>query len=271
VAHSIAEALRTRVRSGGGAPLVTYYDLDSGERTELSATSFANWVDKTCNLLTDELWVAPGDLVALPLAHAAPGHWVTAVWEIACWQVGAVVDVTGPEVLGTSPKAALRVGGPELVNAELAVESGGAPGSETGFPAAGHIDADGAHPRSRTAAQLTVACSLHPLATGLEGLPADVIDYDLAVRVHPDQYLVVPQPATAPAWVDESRHLTQADLTAAVAERTPRRRLVRPGDPWTTARDGIVTALVSGGSVVTVVGAAEEESLARIRTIERAT
>ena len=47
---SIAELLARRVRSDGGAPLLTYYDTDDGVRTELSGTTFANWVAKTSNL-----------------------------------------------------------------------------------------------------------------------------------------------------------------------------------------------------------------------------
>jgi uncharacterized protein (TIGR03089 family) len=231
VSHFIAEALRSRVRSGGGAPLLTYYDLATGERTELSATTFANWVDKTSNLATDELWVEPGDRVALRLARTAPGHWVTAVWEVACWQVGAVVDVTA------SSGAGVVIAGPDVVEAQN--------GSQT-----------------------VVACSLHPFATGLGRLPVGVTDYDLAVRAHPDSYLAVAQPATAPAWVDESGTLTQADLLGAVVDRSPRRRLVRPSSPWITARDGLITALVSGGSAVVVVGE-DQEALGRIQTMER--
>ncbi|HEU4907475.1 MAG TPA: TIGR03089 family protein, partial [Propionibacteriaceae bacterium] len=92
----LAERLRQRVRSNGSAPLLTYYDLDSGERTELSAISFSNWVDKTSNLLVDDLDVDQGDVLSMPLAVEAPGHWLTAVWQLASWQVGLVVDLTNP-------------------------------------------------------------------------------------------------------------------------------------------------------------------------------
>ena len=37
------------------SPLVTYYDLASGERVELSGVTTANWVAKTANFLIDEL------------------------------------------------------------------------------------------------------------------------------------------------------------------------------------------------------------------------
>jgi hypothetical protein len=47
---------------------MTYYDLDSGERTELSAISFGNWVSKTSNLLIEDVAAEPGDVIGMPLA-----------------------------------------------------------------------------------------------------------------------------------------------------------------------------------------------------------
>jgi uncharacterized protein (TIGR03089 family) len=54
-------------------PVVTFYDERSGERSELSAKSLANWVAKTHFLLSDELGLGVGDsaLVALP------AHWIS--------------------------------------------------------------------------------------------------------------------------------------------------------------------------------------------------
>ena len=92
----LAERLRRRVRINGSAPLLTFYDLDTDARTELSAASLSNWVDKTSNLLEDELGAAEGDVISMPLAAEAPGHWLTAVWQLACWQVGVIVDLTNP-------------------------------------------------------------------------------------------------------------------------------------------------------------------------------
>src|SRR5215203_6211222 len=89
----IAGWLRRWVRNQGASPLLTYYDPKRGERVELSGVSAANWVDKTSNLLVDELDVEPGDAVDLTLAKAHPGHWVGLVWMLACWQVGAVVSL----------------------------------------------------------------------------------------------------------------------------------------------------------------------------------
>ena len=45
-------------------------------------------------------------------------------------------------------------------------------------------------------------------------------------------------------------------------------RLVRAGDPWATCRDGVITALVSGGSAVVVV-CGDANQLARIAESER--
>jgi uncharacterized protein (TIGR03089 family) len=87
-------------------PLVTYYDLSTGERVELSTVTTANWVAKTSNFLVDELEAEPGTRVRLGL----PSHWLRAVWILSAWNVGAaVVDrsagigVSGPELEADEP------------------------------------------------------------------------------------------------------------------------------------------------------------------------
>ncbi|TCI95894.1 TIGR03089 family protein [Aeromicrobium sp. IC_218] len=82
-----------------GRPFVTFYDLGSGERVELSTVTTANWVAKTCGLLVDDLDVEPGTRVRIGL----PTHWERVVWALACWQVGAVVVDTDAEVGVTGP------------------------------------------------------------------------------------------------------------------------------------------------------------------------
>ncbi|MCC2592352.1 hypothetical protein LKO27_02795 [Tessaracoccus sp. OS52] len=98
-------ALRRRVDSSPGNPLLTHYDAAAGSRIELSAVTFANWVDKTCNFL-DTLGVEPGESVRVELARTHPGHWVTAVWIAACWQRACTVTHDGDDV-------ALVVAGPD--------------------------------------------------------------------------------------------------------------------------------------------------------------
>jgi hypothetical protein len=68
------------------------------------------------------------------------------------------------------------------------------------------------------------------------------------------------------AWIDAERTVTQADLIKI--DGPPARRLVRAGDPWATCRDGLATALVTGGSVVIAVGG-NVEQLSRIGQSER--
>jgi uncharacterized protein (TIGR03089 family) len=224
----LAERLRQRVGSNGSAPLLTYYDLDSGERTELSAISFRNWVDKTSNMLVDDLAVDQGDVISMPLAVEAPGHWLTAVWQLASWQVGLVVDLTNP------PTPAAVVTGRQWR---------GSKGPEV------------------------YACALHPLGFGFgEPLPDGVRDYGIEVRSHGDRYSGLPPEADRMAWIDAERTVTQADLIKI--DGPPARRLVRAGDPWATCRDGVVTALVTGGSVVIAVGG-NVEQLNRIGQSER--
>jgi uncharacterized protein (TIGR03089 family) len=77
------------VRDPAG-PLLTYYDDATGERTELSATSLANWVAKTANLLRDDVGTAPGDRVAVLL----PAHWQAAAILLGAWTAAAVVGTT---------------------------------------------------------------------------------------------------------------------------------------------------------------------------------
>lgn len=224
--------LRRRVREQGSAPMITYYDLDSGERTELSGVTFANWVDKTSNLLVDELMIDLGDRVELAVVQTHPGHWVSLVWELACWQVGAIVT------LRQSSSARLIVCGPDWA----------------AYPGVDDL----------------VACSLHPLGLGFaQPPPGGIVDYALEVRGQPDVSAAAPQSATALAWLDPDRQLTQADLVEATAMPAGR-RLVRPTDPWTTARAALVTPLLTGGSAVVGAGTANAERWHRIAETERA-
>jgi uncharacterized protein (TIGR03089 family) len=63
----------TLLRESAARPFVTFYDEASGERSELSAKSLANWVAKTHFLLTDELGLGVGDVAQVAL----PAHWIS--------------------------------------------------------------------------------------------------------------------------------------------------------------------------------------------------
>lgn len=99
-------------RHAPSRPFVTYYDLASEGRTELSVATFANWVAKTVALLSEEGDVGPGDRVSLVL----PTHWLGLVWPMAVWGVGGVV------VLEPEPTATLRVRSVDEVDATQATE-----------------------------------------------------------------------------------------------------------------------------------------------------
>ncbi len=111
----LISALRRRVARQGSQPLLTYYDGHDGSRIELSAVTFANWVDKTANLIAD-LGHDDGEPIDVALAETHPAHWVTLVWVAAAWQRGCPVNpgISGAELLVVGPgddRRAARDGG----------------------------------------------------------------------------------------------------------------------------------------------------------------
>ncbi|MGA7689887.1 MAG: TIGR03089 family protein, partial [Jiangellales bacterium] len=86
-AHPTA-LLAQALRRDPARPFVTYYDLGSGGRVELSVATFDNWTNKTVGLLRDELDVAAGDRLDMVL----PAHWTGLVLAMAAWTVGAQVS-----------------------------------------------------------------------------------------------------------------------------------------------------------------------------------
>jgi len=175
VANLIIQALEKAVRSRGADPLITWYGTDSGARTELSVRSFANWVDKTANLLSS--WEVEGSVVVGEVNRTNPGHWMSLVWPLAAWQAGCTYR------LDPDPLAAVVVRGP--------LDPSALPG------------------------QLTVACSLHPLGLGLRDLPAEVLDFSTEALGQSDAHYVRPVEPTDPAWIDADGTRTHADLLVA--------------------------------------------------------
>jgi uncharacterized protein (TIGR03089 family) len=104
---------------GPGRPFLTYYDDHTGERVELSYTTFDNWVSKTANLIQDELALTPGDEIALLL----PTHWQTPIWLVACWIAGvtaSVAEAASPEAAAVVARAAAVVTGPSEESVDVA-------------------------------------------------------------------------------------------------------------------------------------------------------
>jgi uncharacterized protein (TIGR03089 family) len=92
-------------------PFVTYYDDGTGERSELSLKSLANWVAKTYHLLVDQLGLDVGATAYLDL----PAHWISTAPVLGALAAGLTVD-TDP---GTADVA--------FVTAETAERATGVP------------------------------------------------------------------------------------------------------------------------------------------------
>jgi uncharacterized protein (TIGR03089 family) len=112
------QLLDRALRADPARPLLTFYDDATGERTELSVATFANWVAKTANLLRDDLAVEPGTTLAVDL----PPHWQAAVWLQSAWALGlhvvppgaaaeiAVIGYDGTPPTGAGDVVALGLG-----------------------------------------------------------------------------------------------------------------------------------------------------------------
>jgi uncharacterized protein (TIGR03089 family) len=123
-AQSPGRLLRPWPADAGDRPLLTWYHAAAGQRVELSARTFGNWLAKTANLLVEELGLEPGDRVCLLL----PSHWQVPVALAACWRAGVSAVPAGP---GTAALLAEAGCAACFVHEELLAEAplrfGGAP------------------------------------------------------------------------------------------------------------------------------------------------
>ncbi|MGA8256845.1 MAG: TIGR03089 family protein [Nocardioides sp.] len=103
IPDTFAALLTDLLRSDAGRPLVTFYDDETGERVELSVTTYANWVAKAASLMVEELDLEKGSTLRIDL----PTHWLGTVFLGAAWTAGLVVSdadlpdavVCGPDTL----------------------------------------------------------------------------------------------------------------------------------------------------------------------------
>jgi uncharacterized protein (TIGR03089 family) len=191
-----ADLLRETLRRNPAGPLLTAYDDATDERVELSATTFANWVAKTANLLQDEFDVGPGSTVALAL----PVHWQSAAVLLAVWSCGATVVDTALE-----DEDEEGVTGADLV---LATQ-------------------DRLEALEDAGVEELLGLSLHPLGMGMTGYTGQARDFALEVRAHGDVFhpYAPPDPA-APGLVVGGLELTLGGLAEAAAELAGRLGLV---------------------------------------------
>jgi uncharacterized protein (TIGR03089 family) len=233
---TFAAVLAGRLRQDPGRPLVTFYDDATGERVELSVTTYANWVAKAASLLVDELELERGATLRVDL----PPHWLTPVFLGAAWTAGLVVsDTDGPDVV---------VCGPDQLDRWA----------------------------PQAADRVVLACSLLPLGVRFAApVPPGVHDVGVEIWSQPDAFVPWDPPGPDDAAVDlagETRTQRQVWEAAAAGTLVPRDgRLLAaasPASPPLPATFG--EPLVKGGSLV-LVTRAEQERLEAIAVAEHTT
>jgi uncharacterized protein (TIGR03089 family) len=217
VTNTIPQAFAAAVRRDSAAPLLTWYDDASGDRTELSGVTMENWVSKTANLLVDGVGLGHGDTVALVL----PPHWQTAALLLGVSAAGLAVD------LGAEPQPVEAVfTTPDLV--ERAAAWSGMDRYATG---------------------------LLPFAMPLRELPDGYADYVTEVRNFGDFYRGAPV-AAADLAVAGAYELSHSEVIEAAVERAAELG-IKAGDrvlidtaAYPDAADWLLAPLVAGASTV---------------------
>ncbi|HEU5038285.1 MAG TPA: TIGR03089 family protein [Nocardioides sp.] len=238
---TFSDVLARQLRADSSRPLITFYDDATGERVELSVTTYANWVAKTASLLVEEHDLERGRSLCVDL----PTHWLGPVFLGAAWAAGLVV--TGPDDARDAAPGAV-VCGPD--------------GLERWAPLAGDIP--------------VLACSLLPLGVRFaDPLPPDVHDVGIEVWSQPDAFTPWDPPtADDPATGTSYGGATQAETwrtAAAGSLLTDGGRLLSEANP--ASPPGLATftePLVRAGSLVLVAHAGPGR-LDAVYAAERAT
>jgi len=220
---TFAELLESERRRDGGHPFVTWYDETTGERVELSVTTYANWVAKTASLLVDEHDLSRGDVLRVDL----PTHWLTTVFLGAAWTAGLLVATDGEDP------------GDAVVTGPAGVDRWAAYADDVPV----------------------LACSLLPMGVRFaHPLPPGVHDVGVEVWSQPDAFLAYDPPGADDAALRVGDHVvTQAELwgtAAAGSLLTDGGRLLVATSPASPPEIAAITEpLARRGSVVLVVGA----------------
>jgi uncharacterized protein (TIGR03089 family) len=220
-------------------PLLTWYDDATGDRTELSGATLANWVAKTANLLVDGGGLGTGDLAGVLL----PPHWQSAAVLLGCWTAGVTVVTPDPMSDADSTGASDR-GAPDAP----------AQGVDVVFAALDRVGEAGRWPAGER-----YALGLAPLAAPLRGaLPEGFADYVVEVRGHGDHFTsytpvgpddVASTLVTGPAATH--RDLCQRALArAAQWGLGPRDRILIDAAASPDPVDWLLAPLLAGASLV---------------------
>jgi uncharacterized protein (TIGR03089 family) len=228
-----AQLLERRLRDDASSPLITYYDDATGERTEVSASTFATWVAKFACLLSEED-IEQGDDVAVAL----PAHWQTVVAVHAAWRVGAAVRWHSVE------GAVIR---DRVICDEAALDD---------LPA-------GARP---------LALSLRPLGAAMHHQRPGVVDLATELPGQPDR-CDLPQPAGATTGlVDGAQRVALDALGGQVEALAEKSRVMLCADTWDTGQLLLAALgpLLCAGSLV-ICRHADPGVLERRASVERVT
>ncbi len=229
---TFATILSAQLQRDPGRPLVTFYDHPTGERTELSVTTYANWVAKTASLLTEEYDLERGQQVRLDL----PVHWLGPVLLGAAWSVGLVVT--------EDDDADLVVCGPDTV----------------------------ARWADRADHSVVLATALHPLGRRFdEPLPAGVHDLGVEVWSQPDAFVPYDPPGPDDAATDTASHAELWEVAATGSLLADGGRLFSGANPASPSGLATFTEpLVKSGSVV-LLARADPARVEQTYDAERAT
>lgn len=231
---TFAEVLAAQLRRDPGRPLVTFYDHATGERIELSVTTYANWVAKASGLLTDVADLERGMSLRIDL----PPHWLSTVFLGAAWTVGLRVT--------TSDDADAVVCGPE--------------GLDAWAPRASQLP--------------VLACSLRPLGVRFaEPLPPGVLDVGVEIWGQPDGFTAWDPPTGDDLATDAltQAQLWSNDLTAAVGGFTDGGRLLSVADPASPPGMATFTEPLGRGGSLVLVRHPDPARLDGVHAAERAT
>jgi uncharacterized protein (TIGR03089 family) len=226
--------LARRLAAEPGRPLVTFYDHASGERTELSVATYANWVAKTASLLVDEHGLERGQVLRLDL----PTHWLGPVLLGAAWTVGLTVALDG------DPHADAWFTGPEGLT-RWAGRAG-----------------DG----------VVLATALHPLGRPFdEPLPDGVLDLGTEVWSQPDSFVALDPPGPDDLALEGVTQREVWETAAGGSLLTGGGRLLTRVNPASPSGIPCFTEpLVRDGSVV-LVAHPDDDRLEATYAAERAT
>ena len=229
---TFTDVLASRLRRDAGQPLVTFYDHASGERVELSVTTYANWVAKAASLLVDELDLERGASLRVDL----PPHWLGPVFLGAAWTAGLLVTTADdPDAVVCGPDS---------------------------------LDRWAAEADRRT----VLACSLLPLGVRFaEPVPPGVHDVGVEIWSQPDAFVPWDPPGADDPATDDLSHRELWEAAAAGTLGADGGRLLSVANPASPPGVATFTEPLSRSGSLVLVTRAGPEQLEATYVAERAT